>query len=78
LNFPAEPEPPAREQLEWPDGQIIELPNEPGLRAARWASRLYTLDFHDRDLVARYLQAMIDEERQNTLVELEREIIKRF
>jgi hypothetical protein len=67
------------EQLEWPDGTVIILPDTTGKRASRWTEKFIAFVEANSDhpeLVERFLQAILDEDRNAALLPVERALVK--
>jgi len=68
-----------REQLEWPDGKTLILPNTTSKRAAYWTKLLIPfveMNSDQAELVERFVQAIMDEERNEALLKVERALVK--
>ena len=66
-------------QLEWPDGTTLLMPNTTSKRAARWTERLIPfveMNSDHPERVEQFVQAIMDEERQEALLKVERALVK--
>jgi hypothetical protein len=69
------------ETLTWDDGEVLVLPDETSERAARWTQKLIDLclQYEDQpELIERVLEALLIEERQQKLLNVERALVKEF
>jgi hypothetical protein len=67
------------EFLEWPDGATIELPETTTPRAAQWAARFREwIRDHDPEpeVVERAMQGVLNEERRDALLKVERTLVQ--
>jgi len=67
------------EQLQWADGETLVLPDTTGKRAARWANRLTNycaMNSDHPELIERFIQAILDEERVELALRIEKIIVE--
>lgn len=67
------------EHLTWEDGSALVLPDVTSERAARWTQKLIDLCLTHEDhpeLIERVIEALLIEERQQALLNVERALVK--
>jgi hypothetical protein len=67
------------EQLQWEDGETLVLPDTTSKRAVRWANRLThycLLNCDNPELIERFIQAILDEERVELAMRIEKIIVE--
>ncbi len=67
------------ETLTWEDQSVLVLPDETSQRAARWTQKLIDFIFENEDqpeMVERFVEALLIEERQEALLKVERALVK--